>query len=464
MTHRQYKNNGLLKGEITVFLSLLSALFLGMICALTESVRSQMIRMNTEGVMDASLRSCFGEYDQRLYKRYDLLYIDSSYRGAETGGIDSVIAHLIRYMNENTDYSDTGAAGDWYGQNPEDASALSWVFASDEGGKPLKRQAVEYMEKYGKISYMDAVNSGKGSVKRGKKSNFFDEWDSILESIDAYGLPLTNPGKIVRGMVLSEDEFLKGGLTGRAMYGDRPSARGLKQGAGTSKLKRKNEDDDLFTEYLMQKCGCYTEFYPEQKLTAELEYIVYGESTDRDNMVCAVKELMDIRLCDNLRCIKGDGGRMAAAYARAYEIVMYNTLEPPPPVLVKLVRDSIVYAWAYGESAMDVSRLLNKGKCRIIKSSSDVELSLEDIVNFRSGLFGSGGEGFSYKELMGMFVSLTDDETRRMRCMDIVEGNCREFYNSGFRIDGCVEYLRAKASLASGYGYEHTIEREYLYE
>ena len=79
MIPRQYRKIEL-KGEITVFLSLLSALFLGLVFALSESVRVQMLRLNTEGIMDASLRSCFGEYDQHLYKRYDLLYIDSSYR------------------------------------------------------------------------------------------------------------------------------------------------------------------------------------------------------------------------------------------------------------------------------------------------------------------------------------------------------------------------------------------------
>jgi hypothetical protein len=320
------------------------------------------------------------------------------------------------------------------------------------------------MEKYGKIVYSGTVNSGKGSVKRGEENKFFSEWDDILSRIEAYGIPLTTPGKIVRGMVLSEEEFLKGTPLSGTANTDRPSARGLKQGAGTGKLKRKNESDELFVEYIMQKCGCYTEYFSEQQLTAELEYIVYGGGSDRENMISAVKDLMDIRLKDNLRCIKGDGGKVGAAYEKAVEVVMYNTMIPPPPELIKLVRDSIIYAWAYGESAMDVSRLLNKGRCKIVKGSSDIDLSLEDIINFRSRLFETGGSGYAYKEWMGMFVALTDDTIRRQRLMDIIEGNLRTFYNGGFRIDGCVEYLRANVLLSSGYGYEHTIEREYQYE
>ena len=48
--------------------------------------------------------------------------------------------------------------------------------------------------------------------------------------------------------------------------------------------------------------------------------------------------------------------------------------------------------------------------------------------------------------------------------MDIIEGNFRMFYNDGFRIDGCVDYLKASARLESGYGYSHEITRERYYE
>ena len=48
--------------------------------------------------------------------------------------------------------------------------------------------------------------------------------------------------------------------------------------------------------------------------------------------------------------------------------------------------------------------------------------------------------------------------------MDVIEGNCRIFYNDGLRVDGCVDYLKAAAGLESGYGYSHTITRERYYE
>ncbi|MCR4807214.1 MAG: DUF5702 domain-containing protein [Lachnospiraceae bacterium] len=460
MIHRPYKEGRIIKGEITVFLALLSSLFLALFAAMARSARLQLIRMNIEGVMDASLRSCFGEYSQYLFKRYDLLYIDSSYRGTMPSGIDSLINHLSAYMSENMDYCHTPAQAEWYRETVTDAAPVSYVSAADEGGRPYKSQAVEYIEKYGQVKYLGTINGSKDAFLSIKKVDFYSEWDEILARIDAYGLPLTNPGKIVRGMVLGEEEFLKNA----SVKGSIGASSGNGGGAGTSKLKRKNESDELFIEYLMQKLGCLTEYREDQVITGELEYIVYGQAGDHDNLVSTVKDLMDKRLSDNLRAIRSDGGKMAAAYEKAYQVVMFNTLEIPDPALVRLVRDSIVYAWAYGESAMDVTRLVNKGRCQVVKASSEIDLGLNDLLNFRSRLFGSGGSGLSYKELMGIYVSAVSDDLRRKRSMDIIEGNLRAFYNPSFRIDGCYEYLRGRVSLSSAYGHDHTIEREYLYE
>ena len=463
MTVRLYKN-AYRKGEITVFLALILSALLGLLCVLIESARVQLIRMNIEAVMDASLHSCFGEYDKRLFERYDLIFIDSSYRGADEAGIDSVIGHLTQYINVNTDYNDTTATGEWYREKLADAEAEKYIFASDDDGNILRSQACEYIEKYGNRKYIAQITSNKGDAAGIGEVDFFGEWDCLLAEIEAYGLPLTNPGEIVRGMVLSEDEYLEGTALNTVKFSDRPSVRGLEKGNALSEHKKPLGKDDDFIEYLMQKCGCYTEFKAEQQLTSELEYIIYGEMSDHDNMCRIIERLLKLRESDNLTCIRGDEGKVMEAEEKAAEVASFNMLKPPSPELIRLIRDSILYAWAYAESAIDVSRLLNKGLCPVIKNSSDIGLELDELMDFRSKLKGTGGAGISYKIYTGIFISELDDRTRRMRCMDIIEGNFRTFYNDRFRIDGCVEYLMASASFTSGYGYSHEIKRDYIYE
>ena len=266
---------------------------------------------------------------------------------------------------------------------------------------------------------------------------------------------------------MSEDDFLKGGNLKALRFGDIPSRRTLNKGNAMSRIKRDTAGDDMFTEYLMQKSGCYTEHSDEQQLTAELEYIIYGMDSDRDNLKCVVKKLLELRESDNLHCIKSDAGKMSAAWNKAVEVVIMNMpLEwgMPDPYLVGLVRDSIVYAWAYAESAVDVGRLLNNGRSPVIKSPSQVKLSLNDIMRFRSFLNDKGGQGISYKDYVGVFLEETDDRTKRMRCMDIIEGNQRCFHNGSFRIDGCVSYLEAGVEMSSGYGFSHEIKRDCIYE
>ena len=100
------------KGELTIFLALLLTIVIGFLVVLIESVRVQGIRLYIEEVFDMGLHSCLGEYEQELFKRYDLLFVDTSYRGAEKGNIDNLKKHLAEYIEENMENS--GNKGNWY--------------------------------------------------------------------------------------------------------------------------------------------------------------------------------------------------------------------------------------------------------------------------------------------------------------------------------------------------------------
>ena len=62
------------KGTITVFLSIVSILFLSLACTLVESARLQGARAKAAAVSDISLFSVFGEYERGLLKNYDVYF------------------------------------------------------------------------------------------------------------------------------------------------------------------------------------------------------------------------------------------------------------------------------------------------------------------------------------------------------------------------------------------------------
>ena len=58
------------RGSMTVFFSVLTVLFLSLICAMAESVRVQGARVKAASVMDLGIFSVFGEFERDLLEEY----------------------------------------------------------------------------------------------------------------------------------------------------------------------------------------------------------------------------------------------------------------------------------------------------------------------------------------------------------------------------------------------------------
>lgn len=69
------------RGSMTVFFSVLTVLFLALICAMAESVRVQGARVKAASVMDLGIFSVFGEFERDLLEEYEVFGVDASYGG-----------------------------------------------------------------------------------------------------------------------------------------------------------------------------------------------------------------------------------------------------------------------------------------------------------------------------------------------------------------------------------------------
>ena len=63
------------RGSMTVFFSVLTVLFLSLICAMAESVRVQGARVKAASVMDLGIFSVFGEFERDLLEEYEVEYV-----------------------------------------------------------------------------------------------------------------------------------------------------------------------------------------------------------------------------------------------------------------------------------------------------------------------------------------------------------------------------------------------------
>lgn len=445
------------RGEITVFLALLLSGVCALLCVIIESARTQAMRMQIEMLMDMGLHSCFGEYHQELFERYDLLYIDSSYN-KDIGNVNNVLAHLQQYIDENIDQ------GDWFKLSVEEVQAKQYLLASDVNGHAFRSQAVNYLKTYGDGSHCSVTEQGANELSQIGRRDFHGEWEAIQSRIDGYGKSFYNPADEIRDCSREDILELMAGEGIAALsalpYQDAPSRRNLQKGKLSQKPPEAEDTEALFDEYMLQKCAEYTDAYENRVLCCELEYILYGDPSDRENLRQAAQELLELRESENLSCLLSEKGKceeaekLAKRLAGAFEIAG----------LTEAVRDFIIYAWTYAESVIEVSRLLSGGRVEVRKQARDWILPLEELFQFREYMGKREGSGLTYEEYLGIFLRRADADQKIVRCMDIVEMNIRKSENQTFRIDGCLEYLDAEVSFKSAYGYQYQIRREFGYE
>ncbi len=328
----------------------------------------------------------------------------------------------------------------------------------------MRNQATRYLKNYGNCSRCSILEQGAKDIVQYRKRDFHGEWEVIQNRINGYGKSFCNPACEIRcygtGDIL---QLAMGkGVAGlsRLPYPDVPSKRILKKGNMPYMQQEIEDTEILFDEYLLQQCAEYTDEYQDRVLYCELEYILYGNPSDRENLEQTVQKLMEIRNSENLNCLLSEEGKCEEAQEVADRLVGAFELAG----LTEAVRDSIIYAWAYAESAIEVGQLLSGGKVVIKKQERDWILPLEELLEFPKYMGNQGGNGFTYEEYLGFFLRQADADQKIARCMDIMEINIRQSKSQWFRIDGCVEYLDAEVFFESRYGYYYQIRREFGYE
>lgn len=175
-------------------------------------------------------------------------------------------------------------------------------------------------------------------------------------------------------------------------------------------------------------------------LAYELEYILQGKGSDKENLESVLFRLFLLRISGNYGCLAKDMGRVAEAEALAVTISALLLM----PEAVEALKQMILVAWAGGESVMDLRCLLDGRKVPLVKSAdkwvvslSQLPLLLTDGGSVRGN---DSGEGVGYSDYIRMFLFLKSVPEITMRTLDCVE----EAFHSKhilFQADQCVTKL-----------------------
>lgn len=472
------------KGGITVFLSLVLAVLLGLLFTVIEAARDNGADFQTECVADMALQSALAEYHREVLEQYDLFFVDIGY-GTEEGGYILLEEHLKEYMQKNFCVED-----DLYIRSVKDLLRLTADTivvteasgAADLDGSVMEREAVDYMlDRYGLLDgsviqtiFQTVEDEGflENSMEEKRLANerAIDDVDTTVEDEDGkkHKIPVNNPADAVnsrRGSLgilktvtrkegISDQEVNLQEYISHRNYIERD---GFLQG----ETRISGVEDLLFQKYLMEKCGCYSERKENSYLTYQMEYLLAGKNTDLENLRYVVNRLLVLREAANFLYLLSDSKKQAEAETLAMTVAAVTLF----PELKDLVKLSILIGWAYGESVNDVTILLEGGKVPLLKSSESWRLSLENALRLRvdDGMERSG-EGLSYQEYLHALLSVMDRKIRNFRFMDLMEMDIRQTEgNETFCMDHCIHGFRATIMTHSDNGHDCMIKRTVSY-
>ena len=200
----------------------------------------------------------------------------------------------------------------------------------------------------------------------------------------------------------------------------------------------------LFNEYVLDSfTNASDNGEKNRSLSYEVEYILSGKSSDKENLESVLLKLFFIRMVLNYVYLQGDSGKQAEAEALALAISVILLI----PEGMEVIKQLIVLAWAAGESAVDIRTLLAGNKAPLVKTKENWSLSLSGLLSFGSGdgqLQGTDDqEGISYEDYLRIFLFLENSGEVTMRSLDRIEENLASEHGlNTFRTDQCVTKIK----------------------
>ena len=473
------------EGYLTVFLSLILSVMISLCLVLILGARENLRCMQIECVTDICMNNILAEYHRELLEQYDLFFIDTSY-GTAHASYEQTEAHLEEYLTYNLGGEDIFLSSLY--QNPtklqvESVQITEVASACDGEGAVLRRQAVDIMYQRMGIAYLQQIADWLKTVEeyeldtrdvlaeRQEAVAELEAWDgtSILVDGKELAADITVPGEnVVSFWEAGILNFLiadTASLSPRSINPDSyVSHRQRLQGTGMQPgitFADNFWDQLLFQEYILQYTGRYGEEKENSYLKYQTEYILAGKSSDVENLQDIAYRLLAIRAAANIVYLITDAEKMQIAEGVAMALATLITL----PELAPLFQTVLVLTWAMLESMYDVALLFSGSKVPLLKTAAEWHYSLENMPDFDGSLtIQREDRGLSYQDYLRILLCLQDKETTTLRFMDIVEMDIRQTPgNRYFRMDACIDGLRADIAFVSRDGKNYSISRSYGY-
>lgn len=468
-----------LSGQITVWMALCFMVFLSLYLVCLQSVWKQFQKEQAEQAAEAGLFSLFSEFESHIFNQYDLFCLDTSF-GSTGEREDELCSHLWQF----TEYNLTDASGaPLYDLELLGVDIKNLVRLTDASGAVFYRQAVKVMKEKTGVSlaedwvfpelfqkdaeentrrFQEDCETYEGSIR---DYNEEDEEDGEGKSLD----PEASQWDGLWNEFVFEKAIPDGGQVSdrSVMLESAPSHRELSVGMGAADG---TEDQMIQKQWFISYLCAYMEqaqkMLPVERKTGwldyQLEYVIGGKETDRENLSAVVGRILLIREGMNYVFLLSCPELRQKAETLALLLAGITGNEG----IIKGMEQLILLGWAYGESLVEVRQLLGGYELSPVKVVEDWQVSLSGLLPAlkdpgRYDVQTRPQEGIDYEACLRLFLTMESAETLSMRALDIMEGElgcqngCEDLH-----LDHCVDYLTAQLwigefSLERSYGYEY---------
>lgn len=455
------------RASITVFSALAFWLIASFLFALLEIGRVSCLETYADMSASLAVESVCAEYQPGMWENYHLLGLDGAY-----GGTEFSTAYVTAVLRERLDKNLRGAGGGIFGLEQTAAETTGYRLFTDGGGETFLGCVAAYMKENLPMeaaqALYDRYTAGEAVETEGQLDESVESAQSAIDEARrqqeeavaeadagneepqstqppvgqtpaAAEEPPENPLEVVLswkqhallGMVVPESGTLSAKSIGLE---DTVGRRSCRQGTMAGASEAGWYECILALEYADRYFSDYREPGENHALSYELEYLLCGRASDRDNLEGVAGRLLLFREAANVTYLLSDSGKRNEAHALAELLAGFTG----NPVIVRVVQIGIIAAWAYIESILDVRALLDGDRIALVKQGNQWTSSLGSFseVAGREHKAQNCENGLSYQDYLKGFLFFADRNEWSVRMMDLIEKNLRLAPDSqNFRID-----------------------------
>jgi len=450
-----------MRGSITAFLSLVFLLLLAFIGGVLEAASLEVSKNYKRMDMDIAIHSVFGEFQIDLLEEYGIFALDGTYESG-TFSYENIFERLHYYGGGNATWEMEGIQ-----------------LLSDQGGIAFLEQVHSYMAS--KIGLEDMrewseqtdtweANHEEEDSYEGEKDSVQQELESILteneeelptEDNPMLGISNIQGAGLLTFLIPNQESISDFHIRSEEL----PSNRQLRSGEGNFPQKEENIVTAFgLNQYLLEQFRCFTD-EDTQGWQYELEYLIAGKASERQNLESVAARLVAMRFVPNYAYLLSDSTKQAEAQALALSLCALLSV----PAVSELVKHAILLAWAYAESLMDVRSLFEDKKIQTIKTAGNWQLSIGNLLKIGTSDFQSEGAdmegGQGYRDYLQILLYLKDRQSLAMGALDLIEQNLRVYEGlTFFRVDSCISKIKIQSQYDLRRNISYRFPTEFYYQ